>query len=90
MLAACTGDTMMIHIGGKNGTSGMIELYRRESTTGWLMGPHILGETGQINLLQPLLAEVQERTVLLTSPGPSFVKRGDPQMTRFSSLRRGS
>ena len=42
------GDTMMIHIGGKNSTYGMIELYRRESTTGWLMGPHILGETGQI------------------------------------------
>ncbi|MCZ6679708.1 MAG: Gfo/Idh/MocA family oxidoreductase [Candidatus Poribacteria bacterium] len=42
------GDTMMVHLGGKHGASGLIELYRRESTQGWMMGPHILGDSGQL------------------------------------------
>ena len=42
------GDTMMIHLGGTGGVYGVIELYRRESTQGWMMGPHILGSEGQL------------------------------------------
>ena len=42
------GDTMLIHLGGPEGVSGVIELYRRESRAGWLWGPHILGDKGQI------------------------------------------
>ncbi len=42
------GDTMMIHLGGPGGVYGMIELYRRESRHGWLWGPHLLGDRGQI------------------------------------------
>ena len=42
------GDTMLIHLGGKRGTSGLIELYRREPLQGWMMGPHILGNDGQL------------------------------------------
>lgn len=42
------GDTMMIHLGGKQGASGLVELYRRETLQGWMMGPHILGSEGQL------------------------------------------
>lgn len=42
------GDTMLIHLGGRGGVCGLIELYRRQSLDGWLWGPHILGDTGQI------------------------------------------
>ena len=42
------GDTMLIHLGGKQGTSGLVELYRREPLQGWMMGPHILGSEGQL------------------------------------------
>ena len=42
------GDTMTIHLGGPNGVSGIIELYKRESRHGWVWGPHLLGESGQI------------------------------------------
>lgn len=42
------GDTMMIHLKEKRDTCGVIELYRRESTQGWMMGPHILGSEGQL------------------------------------------
>ena len=42
------GDTMMIHLGGPNGVSGIIELYKRETRQGWMWGPHLLGATGQI------------------------------------------
>ena len=42
------GDTMMVHLGGKGGTYGVVELYCREPRQGWMMGPHILGSTGQL------------------------------------------
>ena len=42
------GDTMMIHIKGRNGAYGMMELYQREQVQGWMMGPHILGSEGQL------------------------------------------
>ena len=42
------GDAMTIHVGGRDGTSGVIELYRRASWAGWLAGPHILGDEGQM------------------------------------------
>ena len=42
------GDTMMIHLGGNRGVSGLVELYRREPLHGWMMGPHILGSEGQL------------------------------------------
>ena len=42
------GDSMLIHINGKNGASGVMELYRRPQTQGWMMGPHILGSEGQL------------------------------------------
>ena len=42
------GDTMMIHLGGPNGVSGVIELYKRGKSHGWMWGPHLLGDTGQI------------------------------------------
>jgi predicted dehydrogenase len=42
------GDTMLIHLGGKRGVSGLVELYRREPLHGWMMGPHILGSEGQL------------------------------------------
>ena len=42
------GDTMMIHVKGRNGGSGVMELYSREQVQGWMMGPHILGSTGQL------------------------------------------
>ncbi len=42
------GDTMLIHLGGKRGASGVVELYRREPLHGWMMGPHILGSEGQL------------------------------------------
>ena len=42
------GDTMMIHLGGKKGASGLIELYCRDPLQGWMMGPHILGSEGQL------------------------------------------
>ena len=42
------GDTMLIHIKGGNGGYGVMELYRRESVQGWMMGPHILGSEGQL------------------------------------------
>ena len=42
------GDTMMIHIGGKGGAYGVMELYCREPRHGWMMGPHILGSDGQL------------------------------------------
>ncbi len=44
------GDTMMIHLGGKRGASGLVELYCREQLHGWMMGPHILGGEGQLML----------------------------------------
>ena len=42
------GDTMMIHVQGRNAGYGVMELYRREATQGWLMGPHIIGSEGQL------------------------------------------
>ena len=42
------GDTMLIHIGGANGTYGIMELYKREQTHGWMMGPHLFGSEGQL------------------------------------------
>jgi predicted dehydrogenase len=42
------GDTMLVHIKGKGCASGVMELYRREPRHGWMMGPHILGSTGQL------------------------------------------
>ena len=42
------GDTMMVHIQGPGGRYGVMELYRRSTRHGWLMGPHILGSEGQI------------------------------------------
>ncbi len=42
------GDTMMIHLGGPKGVAGIIELYPRKARHGWLWGPHILGDQGQI------------------------------------------
>ncbi len=42
------GDTMLVHIKGKNGASGVMELYRRPQVQGWMMGPHILGSEGQL------------------------------------------
>ena len=42
------GDVMMIHLGGPRGVSGIIELYPREAAQGWLWGPHVLGDRGQI------------------------------------------
>ena len=42
------GDTMLIHLGGKRGASGLIELYCRNPLLNWMMGPHILGSEGQL------------------------------------------
>lgn len=42
------GDTMLIHIGGRSGAYGIIELYQREQRHGWMMGPHLLGTNGQL------------------------------------------
>ena len=42
------GDTMLVHVGGKNGTYGEIELYCRPEQHGWMMGPHLLGSRGQM------------------------------------------
>ena len=42
------GDIMMIHLGGKRGASGLVELYCRDPLQGWMMGPHILGSEGQL------------------------------------------
>ena len=42
------GDTIMIHLGGPNSVSGVIELYKREKRHGWMWGPHLLGDRGQI------------------------------------------
>ncbi|HIA67478.1 TPA: hypothetical protein EYN98_15755 [Candidatus Poribacteria bacterium] len=42
------GDTMMIHLGGKNGNYAIIELYLRSTRHGWMLGSHILGNEGQI------------------------------------------
>ncbi len=42
------GDTMFIHLGGPDGVSGLIELYRREQRASWLAGPHLLGDEGQL------------------------------------------
>ena len=42
------GDTMFIHVGGKRGTYGTMELYCREPRHGWMMGPHLLGSEGQL------------------------------------------
>ena len=42
------GDTMLIHIKGTNGGYGVMELYPRKQTQGWMMGPHILGSEGQL------------------------------------------
>lgn len=42
------GDTMQIHVQGRNGAYGQIELYRRQSVEGWMMGPHIIGTEGQL------------------------------------------
>ena len=40
-------------------------------------------------MTQVLPFEVQERTVLLTSPSPSLVRRGDPQATQILPLTKG-
>ena len=42
------GDTMVIHVKGRNGGNGVLELYQREQVQGWMMGPHILGSEGQL------------------------------------------
>ena len=42
------GDTMMIHVRGRNGGYGVMELYPRKVTQGWMMGPHISGSEGQL------------------------------------------
>lgn len=42
------GDTMVIHVKGRNGANGVMELYEREQVQGWMMGPHILGSKGQL------------------------------------------
>jgi predicted dehydrogenase len=42
------GDTMLIHVKGKNGGYGVMELYPRKQMQGWMMGPHILGSEGQL------------------------------------------
>ena len=42
------GDTMLIHIKGRNGGYGVMELYPREQVQGWMMGPHIIGSEGQL------------------------------------------
>jgi predicted dehydrogenase len=39
---------MLVHVGGKNGTYGEIELYCRPERHGWMMGPHLLGSRGQM------------------------------------------
>ena len=42
------GDTMLIHLGGPDGVSGLIELFRRGRTAQWVAGPHLLGDEGQL------------------------------------------
>ena len=42
------GDTMMVHVQGRNGGYGVIELYPRHQVQGWMMGPHIIGSEGQL------------------------------------------
>ncbi len=44
------GDTMLVHLGGPNGVSGVVELYRREELNGYLHSPHLLGTMGQIKI----------------------------------------
>lgn len=42
------GDTMLVHIGGAQGSYGIMELYCRQRRHGWMMGPHLLGSEGQL------------------------------------------
>jgi predicted dehydrogenase len=42
------GDTMLIQVGGSRGASGLVELYQRATRDGWIAGPHLLGERGQL------------------------------------------
>lgn len=42
------GDTMLIQVGGRNGASGLVELYERPSRDNWIAGPHLLGDRGQL------------------------------------------
>ena len=42
------GDTMMVHVQGRNGGYGVMELYPRHQVQGWMMGPHIIGSKGQL------------------------------------------
>ena len=42
------GDTMMVHVQGRNGGYGVMELYPRHQVQGWMMGPHIMGSEGQL------------------------------------------
>ena len=82
------GDTMLIHVKGKNGASGVMELYRRQQVQGWMMGPHILGSEGQLmNQAEsgtPLSTNCG--TVLLMSPFPPIRRSGKKcRLTRNGS-----
>ena len=42
------GDVMLIHAGGPDGVSGVVELYPRPERQNWIAGPHLVGEAGQL------------------------------------------
>ena len=39
---------MLIHAGGPDGVSGVVELYPRPERQNWIAGPHLVGEAGQL------------------------------------------